>query len=158
MIRAPEVALSHATCQLLYPAPGIAPAFDLQTAKVKTGASELRVDEFNAGNFKEGGFVDPYVGAVGLLKQAPHPNATKVAINWLLSWEGQIAFQSALKDIGNYHESMREDISKEIIPPADRRAKEQKYLFASRADWMDMTPVLNHVTKALQEGEKEITR
>jgi ABC-type Fe3+ transport system substrate-binding protein len=102
--------------------------------------------------------VDPYVGAVGLLKQAPHPNATKVAINWLLSWEGQIAFQSALADIGNYRESMREDISKEIIPPADRRAKEQKYLFTSRADWMDMTPVLNHVTKALQEGEKEITR
>lgn len=80
--------------------------------------------------------MDPYVGAVGLLKQAPHPNATKVAINWLLSWEGQIAFQSALADIGNYCESMREDISKEIIPPADRRAKEQKYLLqAVRTGW-----------------------
>jgi iron(III) transport system substrate-binding protein len=115
----------------------------------------LPVDEFNASTFREGGFVDPYVGAVGLLKQAPHPNASKVAINWLLSREGQIAFQSTLADIGNYRESMREDISKEIIPLTDRRTKEHKYLFTSRADWMDMTPVLNHVTKALQEAKKK---
>jgi iron(III) transport system substrate-binding protein len=114
----------------------------------------LPVDEFNAGSFKEGGFVDPYVGSVGLLKQAPHPNAAKVAINWLLSREGQTSFQNALANIGNYRESLREDISKEIIPATDRRNKEHKYLFTSRAEWMDMAPILNHVRKALREAKK----
>jgi len=34
-------------------------------------------------------------GAVGLVNKAPHPNAAKVFINWLLSQEGQVAYAKA---------------------------------------------------------------
>jgi ABC-type Fe3+ transport system substrate-binding protein len=35
-------------------------------------------------------------GALAVLKDAPHPNATKLFVNWLLSKEGQETYQSAL--------------------------------------------------------------
>jgi len=43
---------------------------------------------------KEGGFVTSSTGALGLFNHAPHPNASIVFANWLLSKEGQIAFTS----------------------------------------------------------------
>jgi len=39
--------------------------------------------------FKEGTYVSGGNGIVGILKNAPHPNAAKVFFNWLLSREGQ---------------------------------------------------------------------
>ena len=52
----------------------------------------LPVDIFDAGNFKEGIPLSTAGGNMALFKNAPHPNAAKVAINWLLSREGQIAY------------------------------------------------------------------
>ncbi len=43
--------------------------------------------------FKEGGALGPGGGALSLVERAPHPNASKVLINWLLSREGQQAWQ-----------------------------------------------------------------
>lgn len=45
---------------------------------------------------KEGTYASPGAGAVTLLKNAPHPNAAKVYINWLLSREGQTAFSKVM--------------------------------------------------------------
>lgn len=48
-------------------------------------------------------------GAIALLKRAPHPNAAKVFINWLLSKEGQTIWSraslqpSARRDIPTDH-------------------------------------------------------
>jgi len=42
--------------------------------------------------FKEGSDISPAVGTMVLLKNAPHPNAARVYINWLLSKEGQTEF------------------------------------------------------------------
>lgn len=39
---------------------------------------------------KEGAATTPHTGAIGLISKAPHPNAAKVFINWLLSREGQV--------------------------------------------------------------------
>jgi iron(III) transport system substrate-binding protein len=44
---------------------------------------------------KEGSDLSPANGALGLFNQAPHPNAAKVFINWLLSKEGQTVFAQA---------------------------------------------------------------
>jgi len=41
---------------------------------------------------KEHSDVSPASGSLGMLNRAPHPNAAKVYINWLLSKEGQTAF------------------------------------------------------------------
>jgi len=39
--------------------------------------------------FKEGNYVSGGNGIVGILRGAPHPNAAKIFLNWLLSREGQ---------------------------------------------------------------------
>jgi iron(III) transport system substrate-binding protein len=44
---------------------------------------------------REGGDVSPANGAVGVFNRAPHPNAAKVYLNWLLSKEGQEGFAKA---------------------------------------------------------------
>ncbi len=44
---------------------------------------------------KEGSDVSPGIAQLGLFNKAPHPNAAKVYINWLLSKEGQIPFVKA---------------------------------------------------------------
>ena len=36
--------------------------------------------------------------AIGILKNAPHPNAAKVFVNWLLSKEGQEVWGQAMHD------------------------------------------------------------
>ena len=49
---------------------------------------------------------------MALLNRAPHPNAAKLFLNWVLSREGQIAWQK-------YSEanSLRMDIPKDDLPP-----------------------------------------
>ena len=47
-------------------------------------------------NIKEGYYAASGSGNVVLLKNPPHPNATKVFLNWLLSKDGQAALTRAL--------------------------------------------------------------
>lgn len=104
----------------------------------------LPVDEFYPGHFKEGALVDPTLGALSLLSKAPHPNAAKVLVNWLLSREGQIAFQRQ----GANPNSMREDISKEDVAPRSRRVRGVDFLMTTRAEWIDMTPIYRLIREA----------
>jgi ABC-type Fe3+ transport system substrate-binding protein len=45
------------------------------------------------------------------INRAPHPNAGKVFLNWLLSMEGQTAFARAMG-----YASRRTDVSKDHVP------------------------------------------
>jgi iron(III) transport system substrate-binding protein len=47
-------------------------------------------------NIKEGYYAGTGSGNLAVLKNAPHPNAAKVFVNWLLSRDGQTAFTKAL--------------------------------------------------------------
>jgi len=69
----------------------------------------LSVANFDTSIFKEGAPLSTTSGNIALFNKAPHPNAARVVINWLLSREGQIAFQThdPVKD------SLREDIPKD---------------------------------------------
>ena len=86
----------------------------------------LPIREFDPNSFKEGAFVGPSTGSVALLNRAPHPNAAKVAINWLLSREGQTAYQTI--SANNGLNSMREDIPKDTVDY--RRVKGVKYQYS----------------------------
>ncbi|HKZ51452.1 MAG TPA: extracellular solute-binding protein, partial [Dehalococcoidia bacterium] len=44
---------------------------------------------------KEGGYITAGPGGLGLVNKAPHPNAAKLYINWLLSKEAQTDFSKA---------------------------------------------------------------
>jgi ABC-type Fe3+ transport system substrate-binding protein len=50
----------------------------------------------NPSQLKEGGYLTVGPGAISLLSRAPHPNASKVYLNWLLSREGQTIFAKAV--------------------------------------------------------------
>ena len=103
----------------------------------------LPVDELPEANMKEPTAL--YTGANGtiaLMKQAPHPNAAKVFINWFLSREGQIAFQEIMNTPINQAQSMREDIPRDPIPVAYRRKPGVNYIPMFTPDRMDAAPLL----------------
>ena len=114
----------------------------------------LPVKFFEPGQFKEGAFVGPSQGGVNLFKNAPHPNAAKVAINWLLSREGQDAYQKVYAQLHDVRQSMREDISMDVIPPNYRRQKGVKYIYAGRPEWLDMGAVTKLIKEAQQTARK----
>ena len=97
---------------------------------IATGISDVNVRVFSQkgapiaqiANFKEGNYLTAAWGTANLLTRAPHPNAAKVYINWLLSKEGQLAWQK----IGGYN-SARIDIPKDMVPASNHMVKGIKY-------------------------------
>ena len=73
----------------------------------------LPVDWFKPDHLKEGTYITGGSGGVALINKAPHPNAAKVGLNWLLSREGQMAYQRLFTQGNDGPDSMRIDIPKE---------------------------------------------
>ena len=114
----------------------------------------LPVDTFGPRVFKEGGGLVQQFGTVALVNRAPHPNAAKVFINWLLSRSGQIALQKRTAHAESPADSLRTDIPKNEVPFEQRRLPDIKYLDTGRPEWMDMKPVLDVVNEALKAAGK----
>jgi iron(III) transport system substrate-binding protein len=81
-------------------------------------------------------------GTLALMKQAPHPSAAKVFINWFLSREGQTIFQEIMNTSLDQAESMRDDIPKDPIPAPYRRKKGTEYISMFTPERMDADEVL----------------
>ena len=73
---------------------------------------------------KEGSMIEPGSGTISVVNKRPHPNATKVFINWLLSKEGQTVYSEAAGI-----ESAREDVSKAHLGAGLVREPGKKYIF-----------------------------
>jgi len=114
----------------------------------------LPVDTFGPNVFKEGGGLVQQFGTLTLVNRAPHPNAAKVFINWLLSRKGQIALQRTLKDAESPPDSLRIDIPKDDVPYLNRRLDGVKYLDTSLPEWQEMKPVLDIMNEALKAAGK----
>jgi len=56
----------------------------------------LPVALITAEQLKEGSPIAPSGGSIAIIDRAPHPNAAKLFVNWLLSREGQIAYQESI--------------------------------------------------------------
>jgi ABC-type Fe3+ transport system substrate-binding protein len=115
----------------------------------------LPVEMFYSATWKEGAGMNAQVNTVALLKRAPHPNAAKLFVNWLLSREGQTIYQELSVSGGSPSESLRVDISKEKIPPKLRRLPGVEYVMVDRAEWMDMTPIHSVINEALERAVKK---
>ena len=89
----------------------------------------LPVESIRGHQIKEAGALGSgNSSVVGFFDKAPHPNAAKVFINWLLSREGQMTWQRVLNTIVyNGSDSMRIDIPKDNVLPAYKRVKGRKY-------------------------------
>ena len=88
----------------------------------------LPVETFGPGVFKEGAGLVQQFGTLGLVNRAPHPNAAKVYINWLLSRKGQIALQRNMNGTENPTESLRIDIPKDERPGAQPALRRREVL------------------------------
>lgn len=107
----------------------------------------LPVDWFGPKAFKEGAILGGGSGQAGLINRAPHPNAARVAINWLLSREGQTAYQKTHTS----PDSRRIDIPKDDVPADSRRVEGVRYMVTEKSEWMDIQPI----SKFIQEVWKE---
>lgn len=71
----------------------------------------LPLELFGGAGLKEGGSVTASNGTVSVVKNAPHPNATKVYLDYVLSKEGQTAWSQA-----SGLASLRSDVPRDHIP------------------------------------------
>jgi hypothetical protein len=100
---------------------------------------------------KDGVSLSSGASSTALINRAPHPHAAKVAINWILSHEGQLAYQRIF-DPG--HDSLRIDIPKDMVPSDLRRVNGVKYLDVERPEWLDLKPIRDYINKVLADGKK----
>jgi iron(III) transport system substrate-binding protein len=110
----------------------------------------LPVNEF--GLMKEGAAISSYAGGVTFVKNAAHPNAAKVFVNWLLSREGQLASQRTGRGRVN---SRRMDIPKDMVSPEIQLIEGVKYLDVETPELSDIRLVLKVLEEALAEAEKK---
>ncbi len=113
----------------------------------------LPVNIFDSRNFKEGIPLSTSSGNLALFDKAPNPNAAKVAINWLLSREGQIVYQKVNHD----KNSLRIDIPKDDVLPHVQREKGVEYQILAGPGLKELGPVLEvirEVWKKKRPGRK----
>ena len=114
----------------------------------------LPLNQFLPASLKEGSSVTAYNGTLSYFNRAPHPNAAKVAANWLLSREGQTAWLDANQKSGGLYDSLREDISKDKVSERARRVKGAKFLWLN-PEWIsDLDVIRDIIKKALASGGK----
>ncbi len=90
-------------------------AIVISPSELATKELELKgvhVELIGAGQFKEGSYLTAAFGSVALINRAPHPNAAKVYINWLLSREAQTAWSRA-----SGYPSRRLDVPRDKVNP-----------------------------------------
>ncbi|MBM2803792.1 MAG: hypothetical protein HW419_1685 [Deltaproteobacteria bacterium] len=92
-------------------------------------------------NLKEGGTLSSSGGTLSLLQNAPHPNAAKVFVNWLLSREGQAQVQKGRKGRPRTgSNSLRMDIPKNDVPEEMQRKDGVDYFDADDDNNADRRP------------------
>lgn len=116
----------------------------------------LPVGRFAPTTFKEGLYGRPQRGTVAIFNRAPHPQATKIFVNWLLSREGQTVFQKAFAE--DYSLSLREDVTQENVPAAFRFSKTTKFFPAYRPEYIDTKPALNIIEAAMRSAKASEVR
>jgi iron(III) transport system substrate-binding protein len=90
-------------------------------------------------------------GHVAFANQAPHPNAAKVMINWLLSKEGQSMWQTKTDN-----NSLRTDIVKDKLPSQAAVPKAGgKYIISSLPQYSDMKPIYKVIDEAMGKAGKK---
>jgi ABC-type Fe3+ transport system substrate-binding protein len=101
---------------------------------------------------KEGSPIAHSGGSVSLLDRAPHPNAAKLFINWLLSREGQIVYQESIR-----LPSLRVDISKTGLYPFDLPKPGVAYVSGGEEEYLRIaaTVVRDVVNKGLAKAGRQ---
>ena len=102
---------------------------------------------------KEGEIMGGGSCCIAYLNRAPHPNAAKVFINWVLSREGQTAWQKHLET-----NSLRTDIPKSDLPPVLVPINGVRYFMLNSSQYNSpavIKTVRSFVNEVLEERKKQ---
>jgi iron(III) transport system substrate-binding protein len=128
LLREMEVAFSASERQMMdwlatgkYPIHLMAKPDNVQKAKEQALPVELLYSEKEAGSLSSGS------GHISFFKDAPHPNAAKVYVNWILSKEGQLMWQKIAGD-----NSLRMDIPKTMVNEREVPRAGKQYIISSQ--------------------------
>jgi len=80
----------------------------------------LPLGSVSADSIKEGSYQTAATASVQLMNRAPHPNAAKVYINWLLSKEGQQAYSKASAYWSRRVDISQDHLDQRFIPKAEK--------------------------------------
>jgi iron(III) transport system substrate-binding protein len=109
----------------------------------------LSVDQFSPFHFKEGVNLSSAFGSLALINRAPHPNAARVFINWLLSREGQTLFQKVISVPGDARNSRRIDVPNDHVPRDEQRRDKMTYFDTDDPDTKDLNPAMKLLDEIL---------
>ncbi len=111
----------------------------------------LPVEAVRGEQLKEGGaLAGGNSSQIGFIKDAPHPNAAIVFINWILSRDGQTEWQSFMNKIAVIgSQTLREDIPNDDVLPAYRRTKGKDYPILG---FLDPRPVSKWYWKLVRQA------
>ncbi len=109
----------------------------------------LPVEQFDSYHFKEGVNLSSAFGSLALMNRAPHPNAAKVFINWLLSREGQALFQRLISIPGDARNSRRIDVPKDHVSADEQRRDKMTYFDTDDPDTKDLNPAMKLLDEIL---------
>ena len=100
---------------------------------------------------KEADSVASGSGHISLFKDAPHPNAAQLYVNWFLSRDGQLGWQNHTG-----RNSFRTDLPKDMLEFRDLQVPKEggKYMLTSLAKYEDIEPVRKLVSELFAEGKK----
>lgn len=101
---------------------------------------------------KEGDTISSGSGHIVTFKNPPHPNATKVYLNWFLSREGQMIWQKLTG-----RNSFRTDIPKDAIPFKEEQVPKEggKYLLSSLPQYEDVKPLRKLVDEVMSQAKQK---
>jgi len=91
----------------------------------------LPLSQFTAADLSEGSYLSAASASIGLVSRAPHPNAAKVYINWLLSKETQLKYS---QETGYW--SRRVDVSQDHLDPAVIPKSGNSYMMNYKEVWI----------------------
>ncbi|MBM2809662.1 MAG: ABC-type Fe3+ transport system periplasmic component [Chloroflexi bacterium] len=117
----------------------------------EAGLLGLPVALIPVSQLKEGSDLSHAGGSLNLSAQAPHPNAAKLYVNWLLSREGQIAWQKH-----TLSPSLRQDIPKDGLDPSVLPTSGVQYISSSSEDYgrLEDTPIEEIITRAVARNQR----
>ena len=88
-------------------------------------------------------------GSLSVLSQPPHPSATKVFVNWLLSKDGQTHYQKEFLRIDPIF-TLREDVPTDPVFESYRPKPGDKFMPVYRPEFRDLEPAFKVIEEAVK--------
>jgi ABC-type Fe3+ transport system substrate-binding protein len=109
----------------------------------------LPVTRFEPRAFKEGIYMRATQGSLSVLTRRPHPNATKLLINWLLSKEGQTHYQNQFFRVDPMF-SLREDVPPDASVEPYKPKPSDRFISVYRPEYRDLDAAYKVIDEALK--------